>query len=184
MKNVIFSSECVAIKEYMEARFNMSLKPDIYICGQNIKFPIKDITTQCAFLENDDIMDYKIFVEDDETVEVLVFDGLKIELHTAIAPECLLEDSKLKEALKIGIVATSGELDLHNIPESFSENGYKIINHGVINHGVIYKEMLTYKTYLSQDYFLLSYPPFPMPEKVIADLENLNEILNNISLKN
>lgn len=173
MKKIIFNSDCVPIVEYLNVRFKMASKPMVYVCGRNIKLPVESITSLDLILNDEDTMIYSLFIEDEETVEELVFDGLRFELHTEVKPEVLMEDDKFKNVLNIGIFASSSNGEFEGIEKNFDLRGFKI------NHSFIYKRMCPYKTFISPHYFTLVYPQFTIAEELKEDLQKMNTIVNH-----
>jgi len=172
MKKIIFNSDCVPVVEYLNVRFKMASKPMVYVCGRNIKLPVENITSLDLILNDEDTMIYSLSIEDGETVEELIFDGLRFELHTEIKPEVLMKDEKFKNALNIGIFSTSPTGDFEGIEKTFDLKGFKI------NHSFIYKRMCPYKTFVSPHYFALAYPQFTIAEELKEDIDQMNNIVS------
>ncbi|MEJ1518019.1 hypothetical protein R3O67_33125 [Bacillus cereus] len=175
MRKVIFNSESVQMKSYLENRFMID-QPLIYIAGNNNKLALDKNSLLCLqmVLKEESKMDYSMCTEENQTVEILEFDGLKIELYSDASPEKLMNNDELKQILKIGVFQKVNEENRIEIEKLFRVNGFNIFMDSIS------KRSCPYKISKNKNFFVVKCPVVCIPEEMQEDFDRMNKMIHSV----
>lgn len=175
MRKVIFNSESVQMKSYLENRFMID-QPLIYIAGNSNKLALDKNSLLCLqmVLKEESKMDYSMCTEENQTVEILEFDGLKIELYSDASPEKLMNNDELKQILKIGVFQKVNEENRIEIEKLFKVNGFNIFMDSIS------KRSCPYKISKNKSFFVVKCPVVCIPEEMQEDFDRMNKMIHSV----